>query len=134
MQTMRFFLRTGYGELDRSYRGSTEDRTLGLGQGNGAAGPGFLAISSQIVNAYLQDGQGARTMTSLSHRCFILAAFLYVDDADNIYMTALVSATPKELIDHAQLLTNAWGGLAVATGAAMKPDKCFAYSSPMTCH
>ncbi len=54
MQTMRFFLRTGYGELDRSYGGSTEDRTLGLGQDNVAAGPGFLAISSLIVNSCLR--------------------------------------------------------------------------------
>jgi hypothetical protein len=127
MQMMRFFLKTGYGESDKSYGGLTEDRTLGLGQGNAAAGPGFLAISTQIVNAYLQDGHGARTMTSLSHRCFVLAAVLYVDDADNIHVTALVSATLKKLIDHAQLSTNAWGGLAIATSAAMKPDKCFAY-------
>jgi hypothetical protein len=46
-----------------------EDRTLGLGQGNAAAGPVFLAISTQIVNAYLQDGHGARTMTRLSTHC-----------------------------------------------------------------
>jgi hypothetical protein len=119
MQMMRFFLKTGYGESDKSYGGLTEDRTLGLGQGNAAAGPGFLAISAQIMNAYPQNGNGAWTMTSLSHRHFILAAVLYVDDADNIHMTALVSATPKELIDHAQLLTNAWEGLAIVTGAAM---------------
>jgi hypothetical protein len=79
------------------------------------------------MNPYLQDGHGAWTMTSLSHGHFILAAVLYVDAVDNIHMTALVSATPKELIDHAQLSTNAWGGLAIATGAAMKPDICFAY-------
>ncbi len=127
MQTMRFFLQMGYGESDRSYGGLTEDRTLGLGQGNAAAGPGFLAISAQIVNTYLRDGHGARTMTSLSHNCFILTAVLYVDNADNIHMTALMSATTKALIDHAQLSTNAWGGLAIATNAAMKPDKCFAY-------
>jgi hypothetical protein len=127
MQMMRFFLQIGYGESDRSYGDSTEDRTLGLGQGNATAGPGFLAISAQIVNAYLQDGHGARTMASLSHRCFILAAVLYVDNTDNIHMMALMSATPKELIDHAQLSRNAWGGLGIATSTAMKPDKCFAY-------
>jgi hypothetical protein len=67
MQTMRLFLRKGYGESDQSYGGSTEDRTLGLGQGNAAAGPGFLAISSLIVNSYLREGHGARTITSLSY-------------------------------------------------------------------
>ena len=126
IQTMRFFLQTGYGKLDRSYGGSTEDRILGLGQGDAAAGPGFLASSSLIINAYLHDGHGAQTMTSLTYRLFILAAVLYVDDPENIHMMAQATETPKELIEHAQNSTNTWGGLAIATGAAMKPDKCFA--------
>ncbi len=58
MQTMRYFLRTGFGELLQSYGGSMEDRMQGYGQGNVAAGPGFLAISAQIINAYLRDGHG----------------------------------------------------------------------------
>ncbi len=42
-------------------------------------------------------------------------------------MTAKATATPTELIEHAQISTDAWGGLAIATGAAMKPEKCFTY-------
>ena len=127
MQTMQFFLRTGFGESKRSYGGSIESPTLGLGQGNAAAGPGFLAISSLIVNAYLREGHGVRTQTSLSLRSFVLAAVLYVDDTDNFHMTPHVTASPPELIQHSQKSTNVWGGLAIATGAAMKPEKCFAY-------
>ncbi len=33
----------------------------------------------------------------------------------------------SELIQHAQHSTNVWGNLAIATGEAMKPEKCFAY-------
>jgi hypothetical protein len=66
-------------------------------------------------------------MTSLTHHLFILAAVLYVDDANNIHMTPSVTGSQSELIQHAQHSTNAWGGLAIATGAAMKPEKCFAY-------
>ena len=127
MQTMRFFLRTGFGESTRSYGGSVDNPTLSLGQGNAAAGPTFLAISSLIVNAYLRQGHGARTTTSLTNRLVVLAATLYVDDADNIHMTPRVTDSPSDLIQHAQTSTNAWGGLAIATGAAMKPEKCFAY-------
>ncbi len=127
MQTMRFFLRTGYGELDRSYGGSTEDRTLGLGQGNAVAGPGFLAVSTQIVYAYLRDGHGAQIRTIYTDRTFTLAAVIYVDDTDNTHMPPHVTATPGELIQHSQKSTDAWGGLAIATGAALKPEKCFAY-------
>ena len=127
MQTMRFFLRTGFGESTRSYGGSVENPTLSLGQGNAAAGPTFLAISSLIVNAYLRQGHGARTTTSITNRLVVLAAVLYVDDTDNIHMTPRVTDSPSDLIQHAQTSTNAWGGLAIATGAAMKPEKCFAY-------
>ncbi len=42
-------------------------------------------------------------------------------------MTAKATATPTELIEHAQISTDAWGGLAIVTGTAMKPEKCFAY-------
>jgi hypothetical protein len=42
-------------------------------------------------------------------------------------MTPSGTASPSELIQHAQHSTNAWGNLAIATGAAMKPEKCFSY-------
>ena len=66
-------------------------------------------------------------MTSLTHCLFILAAVLYVDHANNIHMTPNVTDSPSELIQHPQHSTNAWGGLAIATGTVMKPEKCFAY-------
>ena len=91
MQTMRFFLRTGFGESTRSYGGSVDNPTLSLGQGNAAAGPTFLAISSLIVNAYLRQGHGARTTTSITNRLMVLAAVLYVDDTDNIHMAPSVT-------------------------------------------
>ncbi len=127
MQTMRFFLRTGFGESTKSYGGSVDNPTLSLGQGNAAAGPTFLAISSLIVNAYLRQGHGARTTTSITNRLVILAAVLYVDDTDSIHMAPKVTDSPTELIQHAQKSTDAWGGLSIATGAAMKPEKCYAY-------
>jgi hypothetical protein len=107
MQTMQFFLRTGFGESTRLYGESLKNPTLGLGQGNAAAGPGFLAISSLIVNAYLHEGHGARTITSMSFCHFILAAVLYGDDTDNTHMTPENTASPSDLIEHAQHSINA---------------------------
>jgi hypothetical protein len=127
MQTMQFFLRTGYGESAETYGGSIEDRTLGLGQGNAATGPGFMALSAQIVNAYLRDGHGSRTMMRHTFHLFALAAVLYVNDMDLIHITALVTASPSDLVQLSQISTNAWGGLVIATGASLKPEKCFAY-------
>ncbi|KAL3822160.1 LOW QUALITY PROTEIN: hypothetical protein ACHAXA_011705, partial [Cyclostephanos tholiformis] len=52
---------------------------------------------------------------------------IYIDDANNKHMTPKVMASPTELIQHSQQAANAWGGLAIATGNSMKPEKCFAY-------
>ncbi len=52
---------------------------------------------------------------------------MYVDDTNLVHWTSVPSCTPTELIAAAQTATYAWGGLAIATGAAMKPEKCYAY-------
>jgi hypothetical protein len=124
---MCFFLRTRFGESAESYGKSDEDCTLGLGQGNAAAGPGILALSSLILNAYLQEGHGTRQVTSYSQCTLILEVVIYVDDTNLPHMTKEVNATAEELIEHLQHSTNVWGGLAIATGAALKPEKCYAY-------
>jgi hypothetical protein len=99
---MQFYLRTGYGESTSTYGGSEEDTQLGLGQGNATAGPGFMAVSTQIVNAYLRDGNGARTVTSYTNCPVSLAAVIYVNDSNLIHMTNHVTAPTIELIRHAQ--------------------------------
>jgi hypothetical protein len=52
---------------------------------------------------------------------------MYVDNTDLVHWSGVPSYTPSELIAAAQIVTYAWGGLAIATGAAMKPEKCYAY-------
>jgi hypothetical protein len=52
---------------------------------------------------------------------------MYVDDTNLIHWSHTLDCNPKELIATAQTATYAWGGLAIATGAAMKPEKCYAY-------
>jgi hypothetical protein len=49
METMRFFLRAGFGKSKTSYGGTHEEWLTGYGQGNAAAGPGFTAMSLLIV-------------------------------------------------------------------------------------
>ncbi len=124
---MRFFLWTGFGESKDSYGGMHEERLAGYGQGNAASGPGFTALSSLIVNAYLREGFGAKIYSSYYRRLLLLAAVMYVDDTDMIHWVQNPSCSPGDLIAAAQTATYAWGGLANATGAAMKPEKCYAY-------
>ena len=60
METMCFFLQTGFGKLKTSYCGFHEEQLAVYGRGNAAAGLGFTAMNLLIVNAYLRDGYGAR--------------------------------------------------------------------------
>jgi hypothetical protein len=124
---MRLFLRAGFGKSKTSYGESYKERLAGYGQGNAAAGPGFTAMSLIIVNAYFRDGFGARIYSSYYKCLLILAAVIYVNNTDLVHWSSLPSCTPVKLIAAAQTATYAWGGLAIATGAAMKPDKCYAY-------
>ncbi len=52
----------------------------------------------------------------------ILTVFMYVDDTDLVHWSRLPLCSPVKLIAVAQTATYAWGGLAIATGAAIKPD------------
>ncbi len=79
METMQFFLCTGFGELASSYGGTHEERLAGFGQGNAAAGPGFTAMSSLIVKAYICNGFGAQIYSSYYQQLLILVAVMYVD-------------------------------------------------------
>ena len=51
---------------------------------------------------------------------------MYVEDTDLIHRSCIL-CNPKKLIAAVQTATYAWGGLAITTGAAMKPEKCYAY-------
>jgi hypothetical protein len=84
-------------------------------------------MSSLTVNAYLSKGYGTRIYSSYYKRLLILAAVMYVDDTNLVHWSSVPSCTPTELIAPSQTATYAWGGLAIATGAAMKPEKCYAY-------
>ena len=95
---------------------------------------GFMAISAQILNVYHLENYGTWLYTSYSHRLRTLAAVLYVDDTDLIHTTPSINATPRELISHTQLSTNTWGGLAIATGVSLKPEKCLHISSCTDSH
>jgi hypothetical protein len=56
METMWFFLWTGFGESKQSYGGTQEEQLAGYGQVNAALGPGFMVLNSLLVNAYLCNG------------------------------------------------------------------------------
>ena len=84
-------------------------------------------MSLLIVDAYLRNGYGARIYSSYYKRLLILVVVMFVNDTDLVHWSSMPSCTPTEVIAAAQTATYAWEELAIATGAAMKPEKCCAY-------
>jgi hypothetical protein len=101
--------------LATSYGGIHEEHLAGYEQDNAAAGPSFTAMSLLIVKAYLHDGFGAQIYSSYYRQMLLLAAVMYIDDTNLIHKIDVQTAT------------YAWGGLIIAMGAAIKPDKCYTY-------
>jgi hypothetical protein len=50
----------------------------------------------------------------------------HIDDTNLIHWSCQPFCSPAKLIVASQIATYAWGGLAIATGAAKKPEKCYA--------
>ncbi len=97
METMRLFLRTGFGKSKTSYGGSHEERLAWYGQGNAAAGPGCTAMSLLTVNAHLRNGYGARIYSSYYKRLLLLAAVMYIDNKYLVHWSNLPFCTPGKL-------------------------------------
>ncbi len=97
-----------------------------LAQGNGAAPPGFLAVSTLMINAYKWLGHGVNFAWPWSGDAFYLAAVLFVDDSDLFHLAEL-SETDDNFFERVQEARFDWGGLVQATGGLLKPSKCFWY-------
>jgi hypothetical protein len=116
LQTMRFFLRTGYGDSEHSYGGTPDDPLGGLGQGNGAAPPAFTAVSTLLILAYVNMGYGVEWESAVSGALFTIAAILYVDDTDLLHWAKHAGMSDEAFFQQVQAATTAWGNLALASG------------------
>jgi hypothetical protein len=127
MQVIQYFLKTGLGESSESYGGTTDHPNSGLGQGSGASPPGFLALSSRIVNAYRRMGHGVNIMSAYIGRLYSLAAVMYVNDTDMLHWPSSPYTNDKELVSYVQQATSNWGHLTQASGSILKAPKCSIY-------
>ena len=100
---------------------------MGLAQGNGAAPPGFLAVSTLMIEVYKRLGHGTNFVSAWSGDAFYIAAVLYVDDSDLLHLSLVSEPSDEDFLARVQKATFDWGGLVQATGGALKPSKCFWY-------
>jgi hypothetical protein len=132
IQNMKFFLCTGYSDLD-SYAGGYNDesedpiRTQGMCQGNGAFPAVWTVTSIPMIAAHKRKGHGAHFIAKISENTGHLVGRLFADDTDLIHLDMRTNKTTLEAHIKLQESMINWGKLLIATGCTLKPAKCLYY-------
>jgi hypothetical protein len=126
LKTMTWYLKTAFGQSKILFGGMALDPSMGLGQGNGAAPPGFLAICTLMINVYCNLGHGVMFIGAWACDAFTLSTVLYVDNSDLFHMATRMPLD-EEFLQLVQSATNNWAGLVCTIGGSLKPQQCFWY-------
>jgi hypothetical protein len=133
LQTMKYIERTGFGESKTFFGGPFYfPYIMGLGQGNRAAPPSWVQLSSVLVNVYKQLNLGSMIKDPIMAEVIHTMGALFVDDTD-LYTWLEDILDPGEVWSQAQLELEHWSRLLNATGGALKPEKCFWYLLDYEC-
>ena len=123
IQSMIFYLRTGFGDSTKSF-GRSGTPFQGACQGNKAAGAIWLGTSSPLVEMMHNRGQATDICTALSLLTLALIGFLFVDDTDLLELAENAQIYPHEIIARTQEKVTTWQGGLRASGGALMPRKC----------
>ena len=126
IQRIKHYIRTAHGDSSEYYEGTCERPLQGGGQGNGAAGPMWVAISI-ILLAIIATVPFNATMTSaISLATVVFSAIMYVDDTDIFFIRNDTDDTDS--IRHkAQTMIDKWCSALWISGGCLRPDKCWWY-------
>jgi hypothetical protein len=120
IQTMKFFLRTGFGTATQSYGGTSQNLYMGLAQGSGASPAAWTAISTVMLAAYKHRGYGTFFTSAWSGIVLGIASLLYVDDTDLQHMCRDSEIT-EAFVPYVQIGTYNCVKLLQATEGNFKP-------------
>jgi hypothetical protein len=124
---MKFFQRTGLGESKTFFMGSNYlPYMMGLGQGNRAAPPFWIQLRAVMVTVFKQLNLGAIIHNPISDVLIHPMGALFVNDTD-MYTWRRHILDPGELWAQTQIKIKQWSHLLIATGGALKPEKCWWY-------
>jgi hypothetical protein len=127
IQEMQFYLRTAFGDSKESVGAKIHLKTQGFMQGNGAAPAGWAVVSITIIHAHKKEGHGATFLCPITQYCHDACGILYVDDTDLIHLNLAEEETVVDAHAALQAAVDSWSSLLIATGGALKPEKCFYY-------
>ena len=124
VQNMRHFIRTAYGDSDCHYGGDPSSPLQGGGQGSPAAPPMWVAMKVLLVKIACDYEPGFVLVAAILQLLVAFSAIMYVDDIDP-FTLAKAAETDDQLCARAQFLANRWIDGLYATGAVLRPEKCW---------
>ena len=124
IQHMRHYVRTGHGDSEKYYTGDPGMTLQGGGQGNGAAGPMWVAVSLILISIMADFDIQSRCVAAISGICLIFSVIMYVDDSDLLLMGE-EGDTYDTILQKTQSLANKWSKSLWSLGSALRPEKCF---------
>jgi hypothetical protein len=123
IQEMKFFLRTGFGELTDFASSMLEIKTQRLCQGNGASPAGWAVIRICIINAHKKKGCGTHFIFPITKLTSHIARVIYVEDTD-IHFCMDKHEDKLDILYGLQEAMVNWGKLLLASGGTLKSAKC----------
>ena len=126
IQGMKYFLRTTFGDSERSYGGRQEVPFQGSCQGNGASPAMWLMISMYLVLLAREEKHITSFSSAFSGLTIVLIGFLFVDDTDLVIMGNSDDSV-MDVILKMQKAIDFWNGILRVSGGALKPEKCYWY-------
>ena len=129
LQNIQYKTRTAYGDSTSTFGGFNKNYTAkpqGAGQGNGAAPPIWVVVSSKMFELLKMKGLTNTLYTPVSKQEMDLTGFAYVDDSD-LFVLSTEGEEPEKTLQKMQSLINEWEKAAKITGGAIEPKKCWWY-------
>ena len=120
---MKHYIRTAYGDSEWYYRKKRKP-LQGAIQGNAAASPIFIAISSVITSFLEKNIIGVYIQSAITFTIFTLTAIMYVDDSDILLAAKNNNETPHTTRNRAQRAAITYQNAVEQTGGAIRPEKC----------
>ncbi|KAL7464310.1 hypothetical protein ACHAXS_004647 [Conticribra weissflogii] len=124
IEEMKLFLRTTFGTSSTFAGGGVQYKTQGMCQGNGAAPAAWGIVSIIIIDAHKRQHRGASVRCPISALRMAIAGVLFVDNTNLMHLNMSQVETPLQVHADMQDSVNNWGDLLIATGGALKPEKC----------
>ena len=126
LRNMKHFIRTAHGDSESYYEGTPQKPLQGGGQGNGAAGPMWIAISVILLSIIATVPFNATIVSAISLATITMSAIMYVDDTDLLIIGNSADTTPS-LTNKAQTMVTKWCSALWITGGCLRPKKCWWY-------